>query len=333
MDGNVGQLSFINGSIAPDSDPSEDDSLDGIVVIAMYLALLSVVGFIGNILVMVSVAISPKLRTTSYAFIVNLSAADLLINAIVTPLVVVSFFNSGWPHDLFWCRSLCYLLLLSVGVSLQTVMEIAASRYCFVSRPRQTYRKYFRWRVVAVLLAHNWLAPLLFIFIHRWSGFSGIQYHPVLRFCFLKYSGNPEFWYINGIMLYFLATCFLLIPCLYCMACRTLYASRRRVRPTLSKQNPGSSDHRPILRSAEVKFTKMMALIFILLMICWAPICIMHFFAVDALSHRLGIVLLLTNSSVNPFVYAWLNTHFKRAYKRILLCGKDQRGRVKPLIV
>ncbi|XP_038059906.1 G-protein coupled receptor moody-like [Patiria miniata] len=335
MDSNMDSYQFANSSTAPTSIPSQNsDSFGERVGVTVYVGLLAVVGFVGNILVIVSVAISPRLRTTSYAFIVNLSVADLLINVFVIPAIGVSFFDYGWPHDIFWCRWLCYLFLLCVGVSLLTVTDIAASRYCFVSRPRQTYRKYFGCKSVAIILIHNWFVALLFIFIHSWSGISGIQYHPVLRFCFLKDSGNLEFWYINFIMIYFLATCFVLIPCLYCLTFRTLYLSQRRVRRQTAPRSRGSFGHwRQILHPAEVKLTKMMALIFILLVLCFTPVSIMHFFIVDPIYQRLGVVLLLTNSSLNPFVYAWLNTHFKKAYKRILLCGKGYRGRVKPLVV
>ncbi|XP_038059525.1 melatonin receptor type 1B-like [Patiria miniata] len=315
--------------------PANDDweKLDDrelVVAMAVYISLLSVSGFVGNILVIVSVAISPRLRTTSYAFIVNLSVADLAVNVLSIPLVVRSFLEYGWPHDPLWCRWVCYLFLMGIGVSLFTLTAVAASRYCLVAYPRRIYNRCCGMKAAGLIVANNWFLSLLLALIHHWGNFDGIRYIPSVRFCFLDAFDGVSYWYVSVAVV--CIVCFILIPLLYCMTFRTLYVSQRRLHAA-RRRNAFARHRRQILHPAEIKLTKMLAVIFLILLFCWTPIWVTHFVDTSPHFQRLGVMLVLTNSSVNPFVYAWLNEHFKRAFKRILLCRRRHRARVKPLIL
>lgn len=56
------------------------------VIGAFFLALLIVLTIAGNLLVIVGVACSPRLRSPTYSFIVNLAVADLLLGIAVLPI-------------------------------------------------------------------------------------------------------------------------------------------------------------------------------------------------------------------------------------------------------
>lgn len=53
---------------------------------AVFLGLVIVLTVAGNLLVIVGVACSPRLRSSTYYFIVNLAVADLLLGIAVLPI-------------------------------------------------------------------------------------------------------------------------------------------------------------------------------------------------------------------------------------------------------
>ncbi|XP_038064042.1 melatonin receptor type 1A-like [Patiria miniata] len=305
-------------------DDHIETEIPALVAMTVYLLFLAITGLAGNLLVIISVAISPRLRTTSFAFVFNLSVADLMVNVLVIPLIIKSFFDYGWPHNPLGCRLVFYILAFAVGNSLITLTAIAASRYCFVSRPRRTYNIFCGWKAVILILIYNYLSGVTFILITELANICTIRYLPDIRFCYLD-NDLATFWYINGILFYGALTCFLLIPLLYCQTFRTVRQSKHRVWAARVAQQPTVAlygGRPPVVHPAEIRLTKMMLLIFILLLICWTPISVLHFFkhrfSIPKSIHRLCIMLVLTNSSINPYVYAWFNKNFLHAYKRIL---------------
>ena len=105
---------FMNSSEMPDdSDHRTEFAYAERVVLAVAISFIAVFGSVGNGLVIVSVALSRKLRTATNVYVVSLSATDLL-TCLCLPwhaLAVVSV--EGWPMDMVvcsGCRCLIYHL-------------------------------------------------------------------------------------------------------------------------------------------------------------------------------------------------------------------------------
>ncbi|XP_038064041.1 neuropeptides B/W receptor type 2-like [Patiria miniata] len=310
------------------------DDLPALVAMTVYMSLLAIMGLIGNILVIVSVAISPRLRTTSYAFIVNLSVTDLAVNVLVIPVMTVSFYNYGWPHIPFWCRFVAYIFCLSIGISFVTLTMIAANRYSLVSCSRRVRLKYCGWKGTTLCLFFNWFSAFCLVLFQEFYYKATVRYDTVLRFCYPDSSEPATYWYLSAILIYGTLIGFILIPILYCKTFHSLQVSRRRTetwaRPA-GKTRPRKQNNQSQRRvhPAEVKLTKLMAVIFTVIIICWTPLWVVHFFKltydIPKGVERLCILLVLTNSSINPYLYAWLNKNFLRAYKKVLLCGRNRK--------
>ncbi|XP_038064040.1 melatonin receptor type 1B-like [Patiria miniata] len=327
-----------------------EDELSSLIAMTIYLALLAIFGLVGNVLVIISVVISPQLRNTSYTFIVNLSIADLSVNVLVVPTICYSLFHYGWPRSPFWCQWISSMFFLTTGISLLMLMVIAFSRNCLVSCSRTSYNRYCGWKGVAVTISVITVGTsIVLVLIPVFTGVTVAHYDPGVHFCYLDNKDDKTFWYTSAMLIYGALTCFLLIPFLYYRTFRTLNKSKRRlwaVRHAQSQNDHNNSDNsrrnQPVLNRqqyymhpAEVRLTKMSALIFMLMAICWIPLWTVHFCRlgteVPYSVQRLGVLLVLTNSSINPYIYAWLNKRFLRAYKRILLCRSHPQGRVSHL--
>ncbi|XP_034753211.1 5-hydroxytryptamine receptor 4 [Etheostoma cragini] len=105
-----------------------------------------------------------------------------------------------------------------------------------------------------------------------------------------------------------------------------------RLRPTTSS----SLEHAPIANSrmrVETKAAKTLAIIMGCFCLCWAPFFITN--VVDPFIHysvpwqlwTAWLWLGYINSGLNPFLYAFLNRAFRRAFLVILCCGDEQYAR------
>ena len=294
------------------------DDMASVIAMAVYLGLLSCLGGFGNLLVIIAIIISPKLRTSSYAFVASLGLADFVVNVIVIPLTITSMFRPGWPTSEVGCRIMYYLLIIGISISLETVFLIALNRYCLIVKPRPKSDRYCGFMPVAASIVYVWFSSIFFIILPEF-GFGTFHYDMTLRQCYADFKDKASYWHANALIFYGFFSSFFLIPILYFLTFRAVVRSRKRV-------NTDNEESAKLISDKEIRMTKMMVLIFLLIMVCWTPFCIVHFFKKDfevpVPLERLAVMLVYSNSSFNPYLYAWLNTNFRKAYKVILSCGK-----------
>lgn len=103
-----------------------------------------------------------------------------------------------------------------------------------------------------------------------------------------------------------------------------------------TKKSSSSSEHAPIANSrmrVETKAAKTLAIIMGCFCLCWAPFFITN--VVDPFIHysvpwqlwTAWLWLGYINSGLNPFLYAFLNRAFRRAFLVILCCGDERYAR------
>ena len=310
-----------------------------LVTSAVYMTFLIIIGAIGNILVIIGVLMSPRLRSHSFhVFTINLSVADLGVNLVVIPLGLKSLFNYGWPHDAIACRIIFYLNIITIAASLETLALVALNRYFLITKPRQTYMKFCGMKPIAATIFAIWINVILLAILPE-LGFGVFHYDPYLRVCYVDNSDLSTWWYINGIVIFGVVTFFLTIPILYILTFCAVRASKLRVHPQMQPNaDANAAVHHPDGRvhqiaknekafqisKNEIRITQIIALISVVLIECWSPLFIVHFFkkhfVVPVAIQRAALLLVYTNSSVNPYLYALLNKNFKLAYKKILSC-------------
>ncbi|XP_072034533.1 melatonin receptor type 1B-like [Amphiura filiformis] len=315
----------VTQTLITESNIVEDDDIVPVIAMAIYLGILSCCGGFGNLFVIIAIIISPKLRTPSYAFVANLGLADFVVNFVVIPLTVASMFRPGWPTSDVGCRVMFYLLIIGTGVSLETIFLIALNRYCMIVKTRATFDKFCGVKPVVASLIYVWFTSVFFIVLPEF-GFGTFHYDMTLRQCYADFTDTASYWHVNALIFYGFFTSFLLIPILYWLTFRAVLESRRRVQSDISQSIVMSGESSKVISDKEIRMTKLMVLIFSLIMICWTPFCIVHFFKKDydvpVPLERLAVMLVYSNSSFNPYIYAWLNSNFRNAYKVILSCGQ-----------
>ena len=100
----------------------------------VFYSIISIVGTVGNTLVILAYR-NPRMRSVTNLFIANLGVADLMVTLINVP-VTVTFSTLGyWPFGLVLCKSIPYLLGVTIFSSVGTLMAIAADRYRAIVHP------------------------------------------------------------------------------------------------------------------------------------------------------------------------------------------------------
>lgn len=290
----------------------------------IYMTSECVVGVfatLGNGLVLLAIYKTHALRTITNCFIGSLATADMLVGLVIPPTTILVF--RGLPRNFHACVFINSLVVLITNISILNLAAVALERFIAIRYPFHYHRLLTIQRAMYVVVI-TWITAILVGLIPTmgWNkgsdNFTDCSFTKVIRYDYLVYF---IFFGINIPPLLFMFVIYLYIY-------HTIRKHRRRSVSQVRVLPPGMrrSIHQ---RAKEVRGAQCLAYVIILFAICWVPLhilnCISHF-APEKSPHPnvllVTIVLSHANSCVNPFFYAYGNTKFKQAMKKILLCGR-----------
>lgn len=98
--------------------------------------LVFVIALLGNGLVCFVVQTSPRMKTVTNYFIVNLAVGDILMTLFCVPFSFVSMLVLRyWPFGIVMCKVVNFSQAVSVFVSAYTLLAISIDRYMAIMRP------------------------------------------------------------------------------------------------------------------------------------------------------------------------------------------------------
>ncbi|XP_066520940.1 G-protein coupled receptor 161 [Hoplias malabaricus] len=101
----------------------------------IFILALTILVFLGNLAIVITLYKKPYLLTQSNKFVFSLTFSNLLLSVLVLPFVVASSLQQEWLFGVVWCNFTALLYLLISAASMLTLGAIAIDRYYAVVHP------------------------------------------------------------------------------------------------------------------------------------------------------------------------------------------------------
>ena len=129
-----------------------------IIVVCGYAVFITVT-IIGNVIVLVTFALTTNQRTVYNLYYINLSLADLMVGAVAMPLMLMQDLLGRWPLGVVMCDLWVMMDGVFSSASFLTLAAVAWERYCAVAKISLTSVQQSLWRA-SVIIATTWLLSL-----------------------------------------------------------------------------------------------------------------------------------------------------------------------------
>ncbi|XP_058470120.1 trace amine-associated receptor 1-like [Solea solea] len=264
------------------------------VLLYIFLVLLAVITICGNLLVIISIIYFKQLHTTTNSLILSLAVADLLVGIVVFPFSMAFSLSSCLYHeDIFY-------------------------RFYAVCRPL-TYRTKINHRSVAVMILLSWgVSALIGIGVI----IAGLNSEECEDRCLIDVLMANT---IGPILSFYLPVIVML--CIYLKIFLVAQRQARSIHNTISQSTKSGAT----VSKMERKATKTLAIVLGVFLLCWLPffLCI-TFLPVANNAVPVPVIetlnwLTLSNSMLNPFIYAFFYSWFRSAI-RMIVSGKIFQG-------
>lgn len=283
---------------------------------ATFCSVLTVTTVTGNFLVLLAVIIDPNrnLRSPFNFFVANLAAADLIVGCFALPMSIDFYVREAVSHRPVLLRrdhARRVGSFISTTASLLSLAALTVDRFIAITDPLK-YKSRLTMRRAAIASFALWVFSIGFALLYFKVGY-------------LKY----QFFFANTAVV---AT-FAVLCLTYAKVFRNF---KHQIKHWDSLHDGHEQDNRVKKRAMkwEKKITKTFLIMLALFICCFLPSlvliyvisfcgscnCVFIHWARD-----LNYILIMANSSMNPFVFAWRLEPYRRAFAKILTCGKIMR--------
>ncbi|CAL4098090.1 unnamed protein product, partial [Meganyctiphanes norvegica] len=293
------------------------------VIILLAYSIIIAISLFGNLLVCHVVIRTRRLHTVTNTFLANLAFSDLLMTALNIPFNVARVLLDDWPFGGFMCSMVPCVQVMSVYVSAFTMVAIALDRYQVIVHPLKPRLGAVHGLVIIGVI---WcLAALFSIPTAMYHQVAKIYTYKMLTRCQARFPEPAlEFrkWLTLATFLSQYAIPLSITAVAYLAVTRKVWW---RVIVGAATQEQLS-----LQTKAKKKTVKMLLVVVVMFAICWLPLNTYHLVTDFATAqgprrHSSTVFFIchwfaMSNVCYNPFIYCWLNDHFRAGAKAWMWC-------------
>lgn len=257
----------------------------------------------GNGFIIILVCRKRQLRTKTNAFVVSLAVADFFVGLSVVPSLFVCEMAT-------WCTDpqlygISFIRCLFSYASAMNLCSLVLDRYLAVVKPLKYLTFMSRRRIVQMILL-SWVMP--------------VSLDAVSVFIWFHFNMSLIF----DVFMWLLTICFEFFPCLMLILCFTsmlsIVCKHHRAARSLAKQL--RFNHQNLLKIEEKSAVKIMAIVIGVFLLCYAFYLRCSFKIIFGGSatcddQEYKVPLLVLNSAINPFAYAFCKRDIKKEIKNV----------------
>ncbi len=315
------------------------------VIVASLFLIIFFIGTVGNLMVIIAVALSKTLRTRTNVFVVNLSFGDLVACLVMPWWSVALLSDDEWliPGTEWICTASGLVTFMSIGISLWSITYIAVNRFILITRPFQTYQKVYTTRNMLLMLLFSYVLTITLVGLPTYIGFGRIAFVPESHTCsdiiatstaesYDRYQGV-----LPALLLSTIVVCYIAI---YLHVRRHFKQRQRATRGELSMNSTADvvessvtssgvtndnvmihqQDQKRKINRDMIDITKNLFMCVCILIICLIPISAVNIVNSPPQRRVYGLVVAFANSAINPLIYAWRHPHFKVVLRLMFRC-------------
>ena len=281
-------------------EPSRVATAVGTFVMLVFL----VSGFLGNLLILISLSTKQKMKNLINIFIISLIINDLLTYVLVVVFIIDSYMWHGWNAGDVLCKLNPELTLLFTGCSLWHTALIAIHRYIVVCQ-NSFYKRMSKVMYMVFVLFATRAIPSSCVF----PGFSlnTSIYYPKMMRCILSPEQKNRM--ISVTLVQIIIPCIIVVVC-YCF----VFAFVRSISQHMHRKS--------MIFKREIQITLMFGVVFLMILLGFVPYAIVrnadsnNSFNADIYVFVTVVYAIATCS--NPLVYGVMSTDIRRACLRML---------------
>lgn len=287
--------------------------------------ILALAGFLGNALVFAAFLRNSLLRKYTPVYIIALAISDILNFVTNGVFVAVTLYTGKWKFGNTGCFVCGFSVLFLMHVSTTTMSLTAINRYIRVTKP-ELFKNIFAPIKSIVIAVCLWLFIALVTLLPFTFGAAEFAFQASYALCVPSFK--------HKITIYVMATngSFTTISLLIVAVCYSRVS--RAIKRILPRDDQNEDDgqvgevlenEETVMKTREVKITKMMYAIVLAFALLWIPIAVIIIVTRVSLGTIPRDVSMLVpyayniSSLINPVLYAAMNRSFRREFKMILL--------------
>jgi len=330
----VANVSVVNGTADAESEAEVDCCYSGLerILVPVIFCFVVLFGCIGNLLVVVVVIKNrEQYATTTNIFILNLAIADLFFLTFCVPFHAVIYTIPEWPFGEFLCRFVHLVQYSSMVTSILTLVAMSLDRFLAVGYPIHT--KHLRTpRTALAVCIVIWLTAIVMgvpcsivytVHVYEYPGYDPFS---VCADDWEAFPGHrPTYYLVLFVVAYLLPV--LLISAFSALTINRLWSM---------ESTDGPSQRRSV--KAKRRVTRLIGVVVTAFALSWLPSHVVwlwtNYFS-SSWSHSYPFfygriaahVLSYANSCMNPIIYAFMSSKFRRGFQRALCCkGRSRSG-------